>query len=168
MDDTKFWSMIESAWKSAGGKTKVREQLLTGKISDSAAEELADSLEEMISALREQLEKLPAKELIAFDRIMERKLYDIDRKEIQEHTDGSDDGFLYARGFVIAAGKPFYDAVNAKPSVGAVIAEGGLECEEICYLSWHLYEEKYGEIPDSGISRESCSNKAGWEESSSS
>jgi hypothetical protein len=37
-----------------------------------------------------------------------------------------------------------------------------LECEEMCYLPFHIHEEKFGAVPQSGISRESCSNKAGW------
>ena len=82
------------------------------------------------------------------------------RRRIEEHTDGSDDGFLYARGFIVAAGKGYFDAVNANPSVALT----DLECEEMCYLSSEIYEEKFGEIPESGISRESCSNKAGWPE----
>jgi hypothetical protein len=32
----------------------------------------------------------------------------------------------------------------------------------MCYLSFHLHEEKFGEAPPSDISRESCSNKSGW------
>lgn len=82
----------------------------------------------------------------------------MDRAEVQEHTDGSDDGFLYARGFIVAAGRAYYDAVNADPSVAVM----DLECEEMCYLSWHLYLDKYGEIPASGFSRESFNNTAGW------
>ncbi len=44
---------------------------------------------------------------MAFDRMLERKLplYNVDRQEIQEVTDGSDDGFLYARGFIVALGE---------------------------------------------------------------
>ncbi len=49
------------------------------------------------------LDKLPAEELLAFDRILERNQYDIDCAEIHENIDGSDDGFLYARGFIVAA-----------------------------------------------------------------
>ncbi len=119
-----------------------------------------EALEEVIPALHDSLDKLPAEELLAFDRILERKLYDIDRAEIQEHTDGSDDGFLYARGFIVAAGKRYYDAVNGSPPTALM----DLECEEMCYLSWHLYREKFGDAPASGISRETCSNKAGWPE----
>jgi hypothetical protein len=38
------------------------------------------------------------------------------------------------------------------------------ECEEMCYFFAHLYRERFGDFPDtgSGISRESCSNQAGW------
>ena len=158
MDDSRFWAMIESAWQAVGGKLKVRQNLADGKLSDEKAEELLESLEDVIAALRENLSHLSAADLLTFDRILERKLYDIDRAEIQEHTDGSDDGFLYARGFIVAAGRGYYDAVNAKPSVALM----DLECEEMCYLSLHVHEEKFGEVPQSGISRESCSNKAGW------
>ena len=79
----------------------------------------------MVAALRTQLDRLSAADLLAFDRILERKQYDIDRQEVQEHTDGSDDGFLYARGFIVAAGRGYYDAVNADPSVALT----DLECE---------------------------------------
>jgi hypothetical protein len=158
MNESRFWSLIESAWQSVGGKTKTRQQLAAGKLSEEKAEALVEQLEEVIAALRGQLDQLSAKELLAFDRILERKLYDIDRAEIQEHTDGSDDGFLYARGFIVAAGKGYYDAVNARPAIALM----DLECEEMCYLSWHLHREKFGEMPASNLSRESCSNRAGW------
>jgi hypothetical protein len=158
MDESRFWSLIESAWQSVGGKTKTRQKLAAAKLSDERAEALVEALEEVIPALRAQLDSLAAAELLAFDRILERRLYDLDRAEVQEHTDGSDDGFLYARGFIVAAGKGYYDAVNARPATALM----DLECEEMCYLSWHLYREKFGEMVPSGISRESCSNKAGW------
>jgi hypothetical protein len=158
MDDKRFWDLIESSWKAVGGMTKARQRLAEGKLSEDRAEDLMGALDEVIPALHAQLNQLPADELLAFDRILERKLYDIDRSEIQEQTDGSDDGFLYARGFIVAVGKRYYDAVNTTPSTALM----DLECEEMCYLSWHLYREKFGDMPPSGISRESCSNKAGW------
>lgn len=160
MDDNHFWAMIESAWQVAGGKQNARAKLAQAKLSQEKQDDLLESLDDMTSALREQLDALPAAELLAFDRILERKLYDIDRAEIQEHTDGSDDGFLYARGFIVAAGKAYYDAVNATPSIAAM----DLECEDLCYLPLHIYEKKFGPAPKSGISRESCSNKAAWSE----
>ncbi len=159
MDDKRFWSFIESAWKAAGGMAKARQKLAEGTLSDEKAEELVEALDEVMVELREQLEKLPKDELVAFDRALEKKLYDIDRAEIQKHTDGSDDGFLYARGFIVAVGKGYYDAVHAKPDTALM----DMECEEMCYLSMHVHRERFGkDIPLSDISRETGSNKAGW------
>jgi hypothetical protein len=158
MDESRFWSLIESAWQVVGGKTRTRQKLAEGKLSEENAYALLESLQGVIPALRAELDQLSAQELLAFDRILERKLYDLDRAEVQAHTDGSDGGFLYARGFIVATGKAYYEAVNARP----VTALMDLECEGLCYLSRDLYEEKFGEIPASGISRESCSNAAGW------
>ena len=125
MDETRFWAMIEEAWKAVGGKVKARQKLAAGKLSDEKAGELLEALDDVVAALRTQLDRLSAADLLAFDRILERKQYDIDRQEVQEHTDGSDDGFLYARGFIVAAGRGYYDAVNADPSVALT----DLECE---------------------------------------
>jgi hypothetical protein len=159
MDDKRFWSMIEAAWKGVEGSHAARRQLAQGELDEDDAQQLAhQSWTEVVPALQEALEKLPKDELLQFDRILERKLYDIDRSEIQEHTDGSDDGFLYCRGFIVAAGQAYYDAVNEDPS--RAIME--LECEDLCYLSARVYSNKFGQIPDSGISRESVSNPAGW------
>ena len=158
MKEEIFWTMIESAWQVVGGKLKARQRLAEGRLSEEKAEELMESLLEVTPALSEQLHQLLADELLSFDRILEKKLYDIDRAEIQEYTDGSDDGFLYARGFIVAAGKSYYEAVNAKPSIAVM----DLECEKMCYLSWHIYKDKFGPMSPSGLSRESCANKAGW------
>ena len=160
MNEERFWAMIEEAWNEAGGMANERDKLAKGKLSEEAIDDLMDSMMSMVEALRDKLFALDKRELLEFDRILERKLYEIDRAEIQARTDGSDDGFLYARGFIVAAGKAYYDMVNAKPKAAVMDAE----CEEMCYLSFHVYEERFGEMPDSGISRESCSNTKGWPE----
>ena len=159
MDEDRVWSMIEVAWSAASGKAESRRRLAEGKLSEDLAYMLQEALEEeVVPALREQLASLPADELLVFDRILERKLYDIDRADIQERTDGSDDGFLYCRGFIVGMGRNYYEAVRANPDVAVMDAE----CEEMCYLSWHLYRKKFGEVPPSDISRETQSNSAGW------
>ena len=159
MGDKHFWSIIEYAWQSVGGKVADRQKLAAGKLSEAKAYALEEVLDDVMEALHEVLDQRDAEELMAFDRILERKLYDIDRQDVHEYLDGSDDGFLYARGFIVAAGKWYYDAVNADPSVVRV---DFLECEQMCYVSWHLYHDKFGEMPESGISRESCSNTEAW------
>ncbi len=158
MDETKFWDLIEKAWQAVGGRNIERNKLSKGKLSEDKVDALLDALEDVIPALQSSLDALSRDDLLAFDQILERKLYELDREEVQQFTDGSDDGFLYARGFIVACGKSYFDAVNATPS----IAMPDLECEEMCYLSFHVYSEKHGEMPSSGISRESCSNAAGW------
>ena len=158
MDDERFWTVIESAWQSVDGQAEARGKLATGQLSEDDADELADSLQDFLPALQEEIDGLSADELLAFERILERKLYDIDRADIHEHTDGSDDGFLYARGFILAAGRDYYESVKNKPAIAMM----DLECEDICYVARIMYEEKFGEIPPSVISIESCSNKAGW------
>lgn len=158
MNEAEFWSHIEEAWGAVGGRHEERAMLASGDLSDERAEQLVEEMDDVVAALRARLDRLSAPELLEFDRILERKLYDIDRAEVQEATDGSDDGFLYARGFIVAAGEAYYRAVDRDPSVALM----DLECEEMCYLSFHLYEEKFGDMPSSDICRESCSNTAGW------
>jgi hypothetical protein len=139
---------------------KERQNLADGKLSWEEAANLLEPLEEVVLALHHQLDSLAAADLLAFDRILEQKLYDIDRAEIQKYTDGSDDGFLYARGFIVAAGKAYYTAVNTNPSIALMDLDG----EGMCFLPRHVYEPKFGKLQPSGISRETCSNKAGWPE----
>lgn len=103
---------------------------------------------------------LSAGELIALDRVVERKLWEIDRADVHAVLGGSDDGFLYARGFTVALGREFHGCVAGDPQMGAPWAE----CEEMCYFFAHLHHERFGAFPDtgSGISRESGQNLAGW------
>lgn len=158
MDEHRFWEIIDKAWQDVDKKGTIRAKLMKGIPSDSLIDECFEKLEDVIAEIEKQLDKLSAEDLLQFDRILERKLYDIDREDVHEHTEGSDDGFLYARGFIVAIGKQYYEAVNATPA----LAGSDLDCEEMCFLPRSVYEGKYGEMPLSEISRESCSNKAGW------
>jgi hypothetical protein len=165
-EETRFWSLIEDAWATQSAEVNAARKALAARDEDDDPElEAIDAaLEGVLASLRAAFanEDFPQEELVAMDRVLERKLYNIDRQEIQEVTDGSDDGFLYARGFIVALGKAFYDAVDANPAVAICDAE----CEEMCYLPAHVHEERFGDWPKTGanISRESCSNRAGWDD----
>jgi hypothetical protein len=39
-----------------------------------------------------------------------------------------------------------------------------LECEDLCYMPVRVFQKKFGEMPDPGISRETGQNKAEWSE----
>ena len=161
-DEARFWARVEAAWAQCSAEAnRVRRALAArapGPDTDLSAVEGA--LPVFLGTLADQCRQLPGGELTSLDRVLERKLYDIDRADIQAVTDGSEDGFLYARGFIVAMGRDFYDAVTSDPQVAVMDAE----CEEMCYFFGHLYRERFGEFPEtgSGISRESCSNAIGW------
>lgn len=161
MDEDRFWQMIEQAWASAPALAKKRPGVAREATEDDA-EAVSEALsEKVVPALAKALGKLSREELIGFDRILERKLHDLDRADVQAVTDGSDDGFLYARGYIVGAGRAYYEAVRADPKR----AFCDMEEERITYLPDEVFEERFGErIPPSpeGISRESCSNAAGW------
>ncbi|MEU4423310.1 DUF4240 domain-containing protein [Actinoplanes sp. NPDC024001] len=164
-EETRFWDLVESAWAACGPEQAGLRRALVER--DPATDDgndglyaLDDWLESFLEHLRRLSAGLSSAELTDLDRVVERKLFDIDREEIHEFTDGSDDGFLYCRGFVVAAGREFYDAVHARPAMAVLDAE----CEAMCYFFAHLHNERFGDYPDtgSGVSRESCRNPDGW------
>ncbi|MFC6010070.1 DUF4240 domain-containing protein [Nocardia lasii] len=153
---TIFWSLLESAWERVGSGTERRAALISS--SDRSSDDAL--LDPFLAELRTLSAGLTSAELTALDRALERSLFDIDRASIQEITDGSDDGFLYCRGFIVAMGREHYDAVLADPQNALTDAE----CEEMCYFFTHLHNDLFGSYPEtgSGISRETASNPAHW------
>lgn len=129
-----------------------------GSPADTAV--LADSLPEFLDTLAGHCRGLPGAELTSPDRVLERKLWEIDRADVHAVTGGSDDGFLYSRGFIVAMGREFYGSVGDTPELAVPCTE----CEEMCYFFARLYRERFGDFPDtgSGLSRESGSNLVGW------
>jgi hypothetical protein len=158
MDEQRFWTLIVRAWPPIEQAMTFRQMAFTGELQDSDDFYRIQKL--MLANLTDLLSKLDADELLTFDRILERKLYDIDRADIQEYTDGSDDGFLYCRGFIVSMGQEYYDLVKTDPSHALL----DVEFEEFCYHPRWLYQEKYGPMPPSDISRETGSNASGWAE----
>jgi hypothetical protein len=153
---------LEAAWARLGPEVNQARHALATRAtrSDADISAVRDALRLFRFMLTWQCRGLTGDELITVDRVVERKLYDIDQAAIQAVTGGLDDGFLYARGFIIAMGKDFYHAVASDPQ----IAVPGSECDEMCYFFAHLHRERFGQFPytGSGISRESGSNPASW------
>jgi hypothetical protein len=165
-DEARFWSLIESAWAVFGpGVREARQELVTrrpGTWADTSA--LQEALPVFLDTLAVRCRHLTSAELTSLDRVAERKLWEIDRADVCAVTgDDSEDGFLYARGFVVAMGREFYDAVADDPEMAGTGARAA-ECEGMCYFFAHLHEARFGNWPKtgSGISRESCENMVGW------
>jgi hypothetical protein len=161
-DEARLWSLLEAAWARLGRDVgQARQDLVvrpSGTPADTAV--LKGALPHLLDVLRGLCQGLPAGELITLDRVVERKLWEIDRADVHAVIGGSDDGFLYARGFTVAMGREFHGCVASDPQMGAAWAE----CEEMCYFFAHLHHEHFGVFPDtgSGISRESGQNVADW------
>jgi hypothetical protein len=166
-DEDRFWQLIESAWAELGPEPAAIRRSLVDRSPDPDGEDsealyaLDSWLDKFMERLRAGSAGLSAAELTDLDRVLERKLYDIDREDIHEFTDGSDDGFLYARGFIVAAGREFYEAVKANPAMAIMDAE----CEGMCYFFAHLHNDRFGHYAEtgSGINRETQNNRAGWQ-----
>lgn len=156
-----WWMVLEAAWKEVAPEHQAtRANMAANEASEDDYERVGEALEEVVEALKVRFEEMDAPALLEVDRALERVLYQLDQQEIQEVTDGSDDGFLYCRGFIAGVGQAYVAAVLEDPSVARVDCEIG----DICYLPFHVYEARFGKMPrnQGGISRESCSNPEGW------
>jgi uncharacterized protein DUF4240 len=121
-----------------------------------------------VRPLQTALERLPAKELEDFEDLLTRKLYDLDGEEFAKNageSGRSDDGFLYARCYVVASGREHYEAVRSDPREMPKSIEQW--CEPL--LSAHVRawvestgrdESEWDHVPS--VSYESCSNKGLW------
>jgi hypothetical protein len=161
-DEERLWALLEAAWVRLDPDMSGARQALVARPPGSAADTAAleGALPRFLAALGGLCSGLPPEALAALDRVVERKLWEIDRAEVHAVIGGSDDGFLYARGFTLAIGREFYGCVAGDPQMGVPWAE----CEEICYFFAHLHQQHFRFFPEtgSGISRESGHNVVGW------
>lgn len=124
-----FWSIIEAARKAAPGDAEV-----------------------FAESVREQLEKLPATDIIAFqsdlDALMDRMFHwDLWGAAHIMNFGCSDDGFEYWRGWLIAQGQQICEAAIANPESLATAKlsygePGQFECESLLYMPAEALDDK--------------------------
>jgi len=155
-----FWDIIESSWGDSPEWNKKR--LTAVQENDkNTLEVLSEVLENLIREnYKKRLLTLSKIDLTSFIHNLEENLYEIDRQSIHEFTDGSDDGFLYCRCFIVGMGEEYYNKIKDKPSE----ATFDLEAELFGFSAYEFYEEKFGEEFDrnSKYCIESCSNTKHW------
>lgn len=163
-----FWAIIEGAWSSEGKEVNEAREALSERMPGKdwrmeAQLTLVDTAldDRVIPRIQQALEALSKEDLLVFDLVLERKLYDIDRYELLCFTD-DDDNFLGARGHIVGLGKRFYDVVNADPEMALC----QYDCIAMADLPEKVFTKRFGKYPGTGskISRESESNEAGWED----
>lgn len=160
MTEKKFWQLIDAAWEDSPRDNLKRMVAVQYNNEDELEDSCGILLDEIIPNFEKRLKQLNKEELTQFIHIMEERLYHIDRKEIHEFTDGSDDGFLYCRCFIIAMGKDYYDMIDQDPSK----ATADLEAEDMGFIAYRIYQEKFGEefVRNSIHCIESGSNIDAW------
>ncbi|WP_406193817.1 DUF4240 domain-containing protein [Kitasatospora sp. NBC_01560] len=147
---------------------------LVGLLGGRAGTSTCHDIEAGCARLVEVLAAGPVGEIVGFGERLAEALYRIDQEVFgtlpvagMERPGGepfpqSDDGFLYARAAVVAAGRATYEGVFGRPERFAPFT--ALHCEELLYVHEEAYEQATGE-EWSILTRydyESCSNREGW------
>jgi hypothetical protein len=97
-------------------------------------------------ALKHLLLWFSREQLLAFDRRLGAELALLDRPDIHDVTDGSDDGFLYERLGIISRGRDYFESVLRDPENAPHFAHDDEENEEFMYAAPEMYEEQFGEM----------------------
>jgi Protein of unknown function (DUF4240) len=144
MDRDQFWRLIK----------KVDQTELASGYEDEALE-----------ALIEHLANLDKNEMEQFEDRLAKALFELDHKSLADsagESGKSDDGFLYARCYVVARGKKFFDSVIEDASRMPQSTEQW--CEPLLFAvteAWAAkHDEEWNYIPNTNY--ETGSNKAGW------
>lgn len=115
------------------------------------------------AALRRILARCSTEEMNAFDALLDEPLYQLDREDIHEVTDGSDDGFEYVRLWIVSQGHSYFEFVLKDPKHAPHYADEEQEHEAFGSAARKAYEEKFGEhMPFRHSKRASGTNPAGW------
>jgi hypothetical protein len=155
-----FWELIDLAWKDSPDQDEIRKQALKTNDPELLQEAGSALWEPIMTNYKHRLQQLDKGELTSFIHILEERLYHIDRQDIHKYTDGSDDGFLYCRCFIVGMGREYYTMVDSNPSKATM----DIEAELWGFSAYEVYEEKFDEEFErySVHSIESCSNVKGW------
>ena len=119
--------------------------------------------DEALQPLIDALASLDEAELRSFQNHLAQSLYDLDgRKYADAAGDIGDDGFLYARCFVVAMGRDVYRRTLRDPD----LMPKGVDhwCEPLLYVAEQAWEIQGGESLDfqTKVSFETGSNTALW------
>ncbi|MEV7782845.1 DUF4240 domain-containing protein [Kitasatospora sp. NPDC088351] len=148
-------------------------QLIDG-LGGAAGTADCQGFDDACARLTEVLAERPLEEIIGFGERLAEALYRLDREDFgrlpvlgMELPDGSpfpqsDDGFLYARAAVVAAGREVYEDVLGHPERFAPFTASS--CESLLYVHEEAFELVTGAEWDrpTRYDYESCSNREGW------
>lgn len=145
MNEDRFWQLIDMIDRAQIGEAR----------DDEAA------LRPLLEALSNETEN----DIHAFEDHLARALYRLDGKKLADEageSSGSDDGFLYARCWVVAQGREPYETIIADPSRMPKTVDEWLE--SLLYVAAEAWQEKTGDEWDHEpvVSWETGSNEEAW------
>lgn len=146
MTIAEFWKLIDRI---------DRRELNRGEGHDSAA----------IEPLIEALQALRREKLEAFSEQLAQRLYELDGRKFADaagDSGSSDDGFLYARCFVVASGRETFERVRVDPTAMPSTIEQW--CEPLLYAASEAWSRQHGTEWDymPSASYETGSNSENW------
>ena len=158
MEEHSFWLLIEKAWEVLPELDSRRKAALENNIEKLAS--LENQSASVSNKLYEILYAENQESIIQFIYRLEEKLFKIDREEIHEVLDGSEDFFLYNRGFIVGMGKNYYEMVDKEPEK----AVPDVAFPELCFVGYKVNKDKFGEEFERGQYHniETFSYSEGW------
>jgi hypothetical protein len=121
--------------------------------------------------LKTLLLALSAENIISFSLTLDDMMFALDRRDVHDVTDGSDDGFEYVRLWIISRGRAYYESVVADPHNAPQWAEADEENEGFGYAPEDAYKAKVGASFPTAIRQHknarffTGTNAAGWADS---
>lgn len=142
--DDQFWASIDAAWSGVRGSSRAL-SALNGKnnyVRRVAVTGVNLLVPEMLKALERSLRSYSAAELREWDAQLQKAVEELDRQDVRIAVrSASDEVFLYARAWVVAAGREYYANVLSTPKVYGVPDQWA---EEVLYVAERVYEKRYG------------------------
>ncbi|BEJ10608.1 hypothetical protein CspHIS471_0100300 [Cutaneotrichosporon sp. HIS471] len=118
-----FWATIASAWSQVRGGKHATSAICTKRSYLRPAAVLAINalLPEMLKALERSLRSYSKADLRAWDEYVHAAVDELNRPDVRPALDSpSDDSFMFARAWVVCAGREYYACVEGMPAAFAV------------------------------------------------
>jgi len=127
MNTKKFWEIIKIGREAA----------------DSHNGEFHDKLDKMHASVKKQLKKLTPDAIVVWYEIFDKKEDDLYDADLWFITGGSDDGFAYARRWIISKGEKVYNETKKNPKALPKVAPdyNGASFEGLPYVAIEAFEE---------------------------
>ncbi|GMK59756.1 hypothetical protein CspeluHIS016_0803620 [Cutaneotrichosporon spelunceum] len=143
-----FWDSITAAWSQVRGGTRATSAVCTKRsyLRPPAVMAINALLPDMLKALERSLRSYSEADLRAWDKYVHAAVDELGRPDVRAALGSpSDESFVFARAWVVGAGREYYALVEDSPSAYAVHYQW---TEGILGVAQRVYEKRYGKWED--------------------